>query len=202
MPTWPSARGTSSRSSPERVSCRRIGAMRLTLASAPRLRVGPPSGRLRSRGVCPQPRGGVLCADDGRPRPARSAPGRGRGGLSLAAGALPRRRSRASTPPGGSCSATSATPGRCAAPTHGARVRKGATEPPPPTSSSAPTPRPGSRCAAASCRASRPSAGGCSTRAATSTWRSPSRASSASRTGAGRCCASTTSSCRAGASRR
>ena len=62
-----------------------------------------------------------------------------------------------------------------------------------PTSSSAPTPRPGSRCAAASSPASRPSRSAASTPAATSTWRSASRACSASPTAARRSCASTTS---------
>ena len=52
--------------------------------------------------------------------------------------------------------------------------------------------RPGWPCARASCRASTPSGSACSTPAATSTWRSASRACSACPTGARRWCASTT----------
>ena len=85
-----------------------------------------------------------------------------------------------------------ATPGRSAARTHGARVRKGCTRREPDVvigTDAADVAGPARR---ASCRASTPSRSACSTPAATSTWPSASRACSACPTAARRCCASTT----------
>ena len=130
--------------------------------------------------------GGHRSAAPGTHLAPRAAPPARRGGLPLPARATwaP---SPASTPPSRSAWATSGGPGRSGRAASAARSgpRRRAS----PTSSSAPTPRPGSRCARGGSRGSTPSRSAASTPAATSTWRSASRASSGSPAAARRCSA-------------
>ena len=105
---------------------------RARVVQADRARPGPyRASRLNPRAGCPMrsyeradPTAGKVAADDRVDRPRRRALRAVRGGLPHAARALPRRATRDSTRPTGASSATSATPGRSAATTHGARVRK------------------------------------------------------------------------------